>query len=221
MDNVGSNNPTPKPHAPLPAEGEAAPPIRLEPAPAAGAPSVSRAPLNLGSGAGAAAPPAPAAAPRAPVLQAGASQTGGGRRRRPDHHLQNLLYQAASRSPAFPGRTDQRLAQRQSWCRNQRTRCGHRRYHGEEGRAQPHYCGLVLILQIDNGSLSAYIHLLTLAQRLARTISRGSLDFRSGNSSVRQEPRGFSVPLSRRNLFWAKSTIKIILTGSAGLANLL
>ena len=69
MDNVGSNNPTPKPTAPSPLEGETAPPIRLEPAPAAGAPSVSRAPLNLGSGAGAAAPPAPPAAPRGPVLR--------------------------------------------------------------------------------------------------------------------------------------------------------
>jgi hypothetical protein len=69
MDNVGSSNPTPKPNTPLPSEGEAAPPIRLEPAPAAGAPSVSRAPLNLGSGAGAAAPATVAAAPRAPVLR--------------------------------------------------------------------------------------------------------------------------------------------------------
>jgi hypothetical protein len=66
MDNVGSNNPTPKPHAPIPSEGEVAPPIRLEPAPTAGAPGVSRAPLNLGSGAGAA---TPSAAPRAPVLR--------------------------------------------------------------------------------------------------------------------------------------------------------
>ena len=36
MDNVGSTNPTPKPNAPLPSEGAAAPPIRLDPAPAAG-----------------------------------------------------------------------------------------------------------------------------------------------------------------------------------------
>lgn len=69
MDNVGSNNPTPKPNTAIPPEGETAPPIRLEPAPAAGSPSVSRAPLKLGSGAGAAAPSAPPAAPRAPVLR--------------------------------------------------------------------------------------------------------------------------------------------------------
>ncbi|MCX5645784.1 MAG: hypothetical protein NTZ17_14065 [Phycisphaerae bacterium] len=69
MDNVGSNNPTPKPNAPILLESEAGQPIRLEPAPAVSSPNVSRAPLNLGSGAGAAAPSAPPAAPRAPVLR--------------------------------------------------------------------------------------------------------------------------------------------------------
>jgi hypothetical protein len=65
MDNVGNNNPTPKPNAPTPLQSEAGQPIRLEPAPA----NVSRAPLNLGGGTGTPVSPAPPAALKAPVLR--------------------------------------------------------------------------------------------------------------------------------------------------------
>ena len=69
MDNVGSNNPTPKPNAPIPSEGEAAPPIRLEPAPAAGASQRLAGPVEPGLRRRRGSAPAPAAAPRAPVLR--------------------------------------------------------------------------------------------------------------------------------------------------------